>query len=180
MARHREFDEDKVLDALKHVFWEHGYDGTSYTNIMEATGLQKGSLYAAFGDKRALYQKALARYDEKEVSDAVHMLRNDNLTPAIRIEIMMTGPVDAAQTKEGRWGCLLCNAAIDQAPIDIETENTVKGSMDRLKAALIYAIGDEEKADHILGAYFGARVLVKAGFEKERMKNIRSQILSMI
>ena len=62
MARQREFDEDKVLDALRDVFWEHGYDGTSYSNIMAATGLQKGSLYAAYGDKRALYQKALSRY----------------------------------------------------------------------------------------------------------------------
>ncbi len=180
MARHREFDENKVLDALRNVFWEHGYDGTSYSDIMKATGLQKGSLYAAFGDKRALYQKALARYDEKEVSDAVHMLRNDALSPEIRIEILMTGPIDAAQTKEGRWGCLLCNAAIDQAPIDQETENSVKGSMERIKAALTYAIDDEVKADHILAAYFGARVMVKAGFKKERIKNIRSQILSMI
>ena len=92
----------------------------------------------------------------------------------------MTGPADAAQTKEGRWGCLLCNAAVDQAPIDMETENSVKASMDRLKAAIIYAVNDEVKADHILAAYFGARVMVKAGFGKERMKNIRSQILSMI
>lgn len=180
MARQREFNEEKVLDALRDVFWENGYEGTSYSDIMTATGLQKGSLYAAFGNKRALYQKALSRYDDIEVSDAVHMLHNDNLTPSMRIEIMMTGPVDAAQTKEGRWGCLLCNAAVDQAPIDEETENSVKASMDRLKSALIYAIKDETKADHILAAYFGARVMVKAGFGKDRMKNIRTQILAMI
>lgn len=180
MARHREFNEDEVLDNLRDVFWEHGYDGASYSVIMKATGLRKGSLYAAFGDKRALYQKALARYDEKEVSDAVHMLRNEKLTKSLRIEILMTGPVDAAQTKQGRWGCLLCNAAVDQAPIDEETENTVKKSMDRLKAALFYLLNDDAKTDHVLATYFGARVMVKAGFGKEKMKNIRGQILATI
>ena len=141
MARRREFDEDEVLDALKNVFWEHGYEGTSYSDIMKATGLKKGSLYAAFGDKRALYQKALNRYNDKDISLAVAMLHKDTLTPAMRIEILMTGPVDASQTKQGRWGCLLCNAAIDQAPSDKQTEETVKASLNRLKAAIIHTIG---------------------------------------
>ena len=82
MARHREFDEDKVLNALRDIFWEHGFEGTSYADIMAATGLQKGSLYSAFGDKRALYQKTIAR----------------------------NGPVEAAATREGCRACLLCNA----------------------------------------------------------------------
>lgn len=180
MARHREFDEDKVLDALKEVFWQYGFEGTSYTHIMKATGLKKGSLYAAFGDKRALYQKALHRYDQKDISSAVNMLHRDSLTPAMRIEILMTGPVDASQTDRGRWGCLLCNAAVDQAPTDKDTEDTVQASIERFKAAIIHVVGDEEKADHILGAYFGARVLVKAGFGKDRMKNIRSAVLKTL
>ena len=68
MARKREFDEEEVLEALCDVFWEHGYDGTSYSQIMAATGLQKGSLYAAFGDKKALYLKAIGRYDQQAVT----------------------------------------------------------------------------------------------------------------
>ena len=177
MARQREFDEDKVLDALRDVFWEHGYEGTSYANIMTATGLQKGSLYSAFGDKRSLYQKAIARYDAQVVSGAVKMLRNETLSPRIRIENLMNGPVEAAGTREGRKGCLLCNAAIDQAATDKETETSVTSSINRLKDAITFAVNDAAKADHIMAAYFGARVLVKAGLEKEALESVRDQVL---
>lgn len=180
MARQREFDEDKVLDALRDVFWEHGYEGTSYSNIMEATGLQKGSLYAAFGDKRALYQKAIARYDAQIVSAAVKMLRNEALSPKARIESLMNGPVEAAGTDEGRRGCLLCNAAVDQAPTDKATESSVMESMNRLKDAIAFAITNKEKAEHILASYFGARVLVKTGMDKQVLETIRDQTLAKI
>jgi len=180
MARRREFDEDKVLDALRDVFWEHGYDGTSYADIMAATGLQKGSLYSAFGDKRALYQKAIARYDTQIVSAGVKMLRDGNLSPKVRIENLMNGPVEAAGTREGRMGCLLCNAAIDQAPTDKETESSVTTSMTRLKDAIAFAINDEAKAEHILASYFGARVLVKAGMKKRTLEIVRDQVLAML
>jgi len=46
MGRPREFNDDDVLNALRDVFWEHGYEGTSYADIMAATDLKKGSLYA--------------------------------------------------------------------------------------------------------------------------------------
>jgi len=180
MARQREFDEDKVLDALRDVFWENGYDGTSYSDIMAATGLQKGSLYSAFGDKRALYQKAIARYDAQVVSAGVKMLRNETLSPKTRIENLMNGPVEAAGTREGRKGCLLCNAAIDQAPTDKDTESSVSASMARLKDAIAFAVNDASKAEHILAAYFGARVLVKAGMDKETLETVRDQTLTTL
>jgi len=180
MARKREFDEDKVLDALRDVFWEHGYEGTSYSDIMTATGLQKGSLYSAFGDKRTLYQKAIARYDAQMVSAGVKMLRNETLSPKVRIETLMNGPVEAAETREGRRGCLLCNAAIDQAPTDKDTERSVMTSMNRLKEAISFTINDDAKAEHILASYFGARVLVKAGMSKEVLKTVRDQTLKTL
>ena len=180
MARRREFDEDKVLDALRDVFWEHGYEGTSYADIMATTGLQKGSLYSAFGDKRALYQKAIARYDAQIVSAGVKMLRNENLNPKVRITNLMNGPVEAAGTREGRRGCLLCNAAIDQAPTDKETEDSVTASMTRLREAISFAVNDAKKAEHILAAYFGTRVLVKAGMDKNMLETIRDQTIAII
>jgi TetR/AcrR family transcriptional repressor of nem operon len=182
MARPREFDTDTVLQALRDVFWEHGYEGTSYANIIAATGLQKGSLYAAFGDKRSLYLEALARYDTGHVSDGVAMLSNTDQTGAKRIGNLMQALVDSAETKQGRWGCLLCNAAVDQAPFNEPTEVVVMKSMNRMKRAIAKAVKDTpaaDKADLIWALYFGGRVVIKSGASKATLRAIKKQALSL-
>jgi len=62
MPRAREFDEAQVLDRALDVFWRRGYDGTALSELVEATGLQRQSLYNAFTDKHGLFQAVLARY----------------------------------------------------------------------------------------------------------------------
>ena len=183
MARPREFDNDKVLDALRDLFWEHGYEGTSYSQIMAATGLQKGSLYSAFGDKRALYLKALARYDAGNVSEGVAMLRNEGLSGADRINALMQGLVDAAETRTGRWGCLLCNAAIDQAPFNKPTEAAVLQSMNRIKEAIAIALEDTNAADKVelmWTLYFGGRIIIKSGARKDVLEAVKDQALALL
>jgi AcrR family transcriptional regulator len=56
---------DNVLDATVRVFWRKGYEGTSYADLVAATGVERPALYSAFGNKEALFLKALARYDER-------------------------------------------------------------------------------------------------------------------
>ncbi len=183
MPRRREFDEETVLDALQDVFWEHGYEGASYVDIMKATGLQKGSLYAAFGDKRALYYKAIERYDQTNVRDGVTMLRDQTLSGQERIDALMQSLVDAAETRHGRWGCLLCNAAIDQAPFDPQTETMVTASMARIKDGISEALTDTGAADTselIWTAYFGARVVIKSGGSQKLLTTIKNQVMALL
>ena len=183
MARPREFDTDKVLDALQDVFWERGYEGTSYAHITAATGLRKGSLYSAFGDKRALYLEALAQYDSGNVSNGVAMLSNINKTGAERIDALMQSLVDAAETKRGRWGCLLCNAAVDQAPFDPDTEAAVLKSMTQMKLAIAKALENTKAANKVEAVwtlYFGGRVMIKSGASKATLAAIKEQTLSLL
>ena len=183
MARPREFDADKVLNALQDVFWERGYEGASYAHIMAATGLRKGSLYSAFGDKRALYLEALAQYDSGNVSDGVAMFCNINQTGAERIGALMQSLVDAAETKRGRWGCLLCNAAVDQAPFDPDTEAAVLKSMTQMKLAIAKALENTKAANKVEAVwtlYFGGRVMIKSGASKATLAAIKEQTLSLL
>src|SRR4051812_21439860 len=64
MGRHREFDVVQALDAALSVFWRKGFEGASYADLVEATGVERPALYSAFGNKEDLFRRALARYDE--------------------------------------------------------------------------------------------------------------------
>ena len=65
VGRPRQFDEDLALDSAMQAFWAKGYEATSLADLMAATGLHKGSLYQAFGDKHSLFIRALNRYLEE-------------------------------------------------------------------------------------------------------------------
>ena len=62
VGRPREFDEEQVLDAAMKAFWANGYEATSLADLVSVTGLHKGSLYQAFGDKHSLFIQTLSRY----------------------------------------------------------------------------------------------------------------------
>ena len=70
VGRPRGFEEDRVLNAAMNTFWKQGYEGTSLKDLCSATGLHKGSLYQAFGDKHQLFLKSLKYYMEQSFKEA--------------------------------------------------------------------------------------------------------------
>lgn len=84
MARTREFDEDEALDTAMKVFWDAGYDGASMDMLTTALGIGKPSLYAAFGNKRALYSRAVERYVATVGGRLHEALERDDFHEAIR------------------------------------------------------------------------------------------------
>ena len=67
-GRPREFDVDQALAAALRVFWTKGYEGASLTDLTEAMGITRPSLYAAFGNKEALFRKALDLYEREKLA----------------------------------------------------------------------------------------------------------------
>jgi AcrR family transcriptional regulator len=67
-GRPREFDVDEALAAALRVFWTSGYEGASLTDLTEAMGITRPSLYAAFGNKEALFHKALELYEREKLA----------------------------------------------------------------------------------------------------------------
>jgi AcrR family transcriptional regulator len=187
MGRPRAFDEDAVLETAMRVFWEKGYEGTSMSDLVTATGLLKGSLYAAFGDKRSLYRRALAHYDRTLVAAGVAILRGSG-SAYERIERFLQSPIDAVARKNDRRGCFLCNAAIDQAVTDPEIGQEVNASINRLEQALhrVLAEGrmgsngvtDRARARHLLAVYLGLRVLARAGQPIETLNDVKQSALA--
>ena len=103
-GRPRSFDVDEALDRAVEVFWRHGYEGTSMTDLTEAMGINRPSLYAAYGSKEDLFHSAVARYAETEMAYAREALTQPT---ARRVaEVLLRGQV-AALTQPGRpAGCL--------------------------------------------------------------------------
>ncbi|MFI8527622.1 TetR/AcrR family transcriptional regulator [Promicromonospora sukumoe] len=117
MARPRQFDEEAVLRAVCDQFWDAGYAATSLQDLMRVSGLGKGSIYAAFGDKHELFLRVLRRY----VASLERTLRRSvDSTPraldALRLFVMM--PVGDPEGVAARRGCLLANSTTELASAD--------------------------------------------------------------
>lgn len=75
MGRPREFDSELALQRAMEVFWEQGYEGATLTDLTTAMGISRTSMYAAFGNKEALFVRALERYVEGPASYGLKALQ---------------------------------------------------------------------------------------------------------
>jgi AcrR family transcriptional regulator len=113
-GRPRSFDPDTVLDKAQEVFWRQGYDGTSYADLTAATGLNKPSLYAAFGDKEALFAAALDRYNQGPTAALVCAFQSSG-TLRDGLETMMRGYVDLYTGGTVPCGCMAATTLAESA-----------------------------------------------------------------
>lgn len=109
-GRPRSFDKERALDAALRVFWEKGYDGASLSDLTAAMGINRPSLYAAFGDKEALFRQVLERYEQGPVAYIAEALGE----PSARrgVEKMLYGTVAALTRPHSPHGCLLVQGAL--------------------------------------------------------------------
>lgn len=189
MGRPRGFDAEKALAAIMDVFWRKGFEGASMRDLVERTGLKRGSLYAAFGDKRAMYHKALALYDSIWIDRAVRGLTGDG-APLARIDGLLQSAVSGKPGDADRRGCFICNASVDQAPVDPDAARTVRASFERMETALAVAISElrgglstsasTRQARHLMSVYFGLRVLAKAGADPKVLRDAKRTALTVL
>jgi TetR/AcrR family transcriptional repressor of nem operon len=108
VVRPREFDEATVIQQALGVFWKKGFDGTSVQDLVEATGLQRGSIYGAFGDKRTLFLAALDAYMAAVLKGFDEIARNaEDPVDAIRDQIRHFG--ERSKGPQGPLGCMVNN-----------------------------------------------------------------------
>jgi AcrR family transcriptional regulator len=109
-GRPREFDVDQALDRALRVFWRRGYEGATLSHLTTAMGINRPSLYAAFGSKEELFRKALDRYAEGPAA----YLREALTEPTARAvaERLLSGSVDLLTDRRNPRGCLLVQGAL--------------------------------------------------------------------
>ena len=191
MARPREFDEATVLDAAVQCFWSRGYEATSMRDLIEETGLTGASLYNAFGDKRALYQRALDRYVAGTIADRIR--RCEAMPPREAIRTFFAEVLKRSLTDPEHKGCMLVNAALDVVPRDRALQKDVaeilatierffRASAERGQAdgSITRTQSATNLARHLLGVLMGIRVLARARPEKALLEGIVASAMSFL
>ena len=135
------FDKDAALEAAMLLFWERGYEGTSMADLTQAMGLHPSSIYAAFGDKHALFQLAVKRYMEKRATYAGKALEEPTLEKFIRALFSNTvaflttpGHPPTCMTLAGAVGCSLSATPARDLMTEIRKQNQVVLRQRLLKA----------------------------------------------
>lgn len=114
-GRPRKTDPGKALEAAMLMFWEKGYEATSMTDLVAATGMAKPGLYASFGDKEELYLKALQHYFDELGTPFIERLLNSNAPPADALRAYLHAIADTVAGDATPGGCFVVNSATDCA-----------------------------------------------------------------
>jgi AcrR family transcriptional regulator len=110
MGRPRSFDIDSALNRALSVFWRKGYEGASLSDLTKAVGVNRPSLYAAFGDKEALFREVLDRYLHGPAAYTREALKEP--TARAVIERLLRGAADVNAAPRNPGGCLMVQGAL--------------------------------------------------------------------
>ena len=192
MVRYATFDRDQVLDKAMALFWRQGFAASSVQDLVDATGLSRSSLYAAFGDKRGLFLAAVDRYVETASAQRIQALRTGR-DPLASIRHFFDDLVAFSVGEGRRLGCLLTNEAVELAPSEPEFDRRFRASLAEVEKAFAEALGRAQRAGEIGAArdlralsrmltntVQGLRVLARAGVDEPVLRDIVNETLAAI
>ncbi|MFD4357364.1 TetR/AcrR family transcriptional regulator [Nocardia sp. NPDC058519] len=143
MARPKEFDEHRAVDAAMRAFWSAGYEATSTQDLCAATGLGRSSIYNTFTSKRELFDRALRHYMTTKNAPIFEILDSD--APAReRIGAVLRRIADAPDTEPA--GCLVVNSIVELAPHDAAVKADLRADEERRLDALTATIESGQRA----------------------------------
>src|SRR6201986_568987 len=149
-GRPRSFDTEAAIERAMGVFWSRGYHATALPDLLRATKLSRGSLYAAFGDKHGLFLRALNRY----IADALARMDvefDPRRAPVAGLRAWLAGYVDRTSGANGRRGCLLVATAMELAGQDAEVGRRVASFFKAMEARVADALSRARTAGEVAG-----------------------------
>lgn len=184
VARPREFEKEAVVKAALDVFWRQGYQATSVQDLVDATGLNRGSLYDTFGDKHGLFLEVVEHYRRQYT--ARRLVQLEEAGPIRDKLAAFFNDMIEFSVGEGRLlGCLMTNAAIEMAPHDRDTALAVAANMAGMEKAFRRLLAAAQKTGEIpadksprdLARFLtatanGLRVMAKVSPERAALKSV--------
>ena len=174
------------------MFWEHGYHATSVQDLMKAAGVQKQSLYCAFGDKRSLFLKCLNLYS-KQTLFAIHKMLNETDSAVEGIERVMWFVAQPPGSKSCPPGCLMANTALELGLNDPGVAEEIRRMFRGVEKMLAGAVkkaqtqGEISKeidcvaiAQGLANTISGIRILEKTGASNRHMRTVLETALAAI
>ncbi|MBM7851131.1 AcrR family transcriptional regulator [Methylopila capsulata] len=194
MGRHKEFDVDEALCAALQVFWRRGFEGASLTDLTEAMGITRPSLYATYGNKEELFRKTLDRYEQMHLCFVAQAME----APTARGTIgeLLRGYADVLTDPMHPPGCMGVNSSVCTGGGEAETirqeliarrslnEETLRRRLERAAAEGEFS-ADEDPADwarYVMSVGLGMAVKAAAGAtrcELHRVADIALRALPM-
>ena len=192
MARTKQFDERQALVSAMLVFWEKGYDSTSIQDLEHAMGLNRTSIYNAFGNKRAIFNRVMSCYKESVMSALFAELDG---APDIKegIRRMLNGALDIHFDEDNPGGCLVVLSLLESGQHDEQAQASMQQTIQDLKRALQARLGKAKKsgelskgldvgstATTIATTMAGMMVMGKANFSRAALKKTVNQVVSLL
>lgn len=186
-GRPREFDTEQALGAALRVFWAKGYEGASLSDLTDEMGITRPSLYAAFGNKEALFRQALDLYERDKltyIGDAIE-------APTARgvAERLLMGSLDAATTGDCK-GCMGVIASVACQSVEPSIRDDVNARAESSRRAIIarmqqaidageFRVATEAEAitRYLLAIMQGISVQAQSGASREELLQVADSAL---
>jgi TetR/AcrR family transcriptional repressor of nem operon len=191
MPRTKAFDPDAALDRAMELFWSQGYEATSIEDLVDATGVNRASLYGTYGDKHALFLKALERYTGAGLFASLDLEDEDK-----PVREVLRGLFDRliARCLDGRGaGCLITNTICEFGARDEAVVETARRALARMENALDLLVrrgqarGEIAAEDspraiarYLLNAMQGLQVVAKVNPDRRALQQVAERTLATL
>ena len=196
MSRPQQFDRDNVLDSALMVFWLKGYEAASIQDLVDATGLNRGSLYNSFGDKAELFAAVMQRYRDasptKPLTDAARDAKSDVNMRTLIVTFFQDLTKRALNDPEHK-GCLLTNTSAGFYGCSDTMAGWVRETLSGLENTLTTLVERGQKrgditshaktraiARSLLASAQGLNVLARSGASAQALKDIAAQAVRVL
>jgi len=183
MVGARQFDEEEVIAIALDVFWRKGLHDATMQDLAAATGVQRGSLYNAYGDKEEIFLRAFDQYAAQFLDTAAKALADGDLAARLKnfLDVIVTNMTSGSPAR----GCLTTRTALDAAISSDAVRERVQGLLGRLEQIVAKAIGaapgkaqgidgnvtDANKLARVVVTYTrGLAVMERAGYSRKQLK----------